>query len=45
MVGTTYAGGGLLSLVWYILIGLRLLKLGQLEEKTLPLQSQSGRNA
>ena len=27
IVGVTYAGGGLLSLVWYILIGLRLLKL------------------
>lgn len=27
IVGVTYAGGGLLSLVWYILIGLRLLNL------------------
>jgi len=26
IVGITYAGGGLLSFVWYILIGLRLLK-------------------
>ncbi len=28
IVGVTYAGGGLLSLVWYILIDLRLFKLG-----------------
>ena len=27
IVGITYAGGGLLSLAWYILVGLRLLKL------------------
>ena len=27
IVGVSYAGGGLLSLVWYILVGLRLLKL------------------
>ena len=27
IVGVSYAGGGLFSLVWYILIGLRLLKL------------------
>jgi hypothetical protein len=27
IVGVTYAGGGLLSLAWYILVGLRLLKL------------------
>jgi hypothetical protein len=26
IVGVTYAGGGLLSLAWYILIGMRLLK-------------------
>ncbi len=40
MVGITYAGGGLLSFVWYILIGLRLLKLGQPQEKMLPLQPE-----
>jgi hypothetical protein len=27
LVGVTYAGGGLLSLAWYILVGVRLLKL------------------
>ncbi len=26
MIGVTYAGGGLLSLAWYLLVGLRLLK-------------------
>jgi hypothetical protein len=31
IVGITYAGGGLLSFVWYILIGLRLLKPRQLQ--------------
>jgi hypothetical protein len=35
IVGITYAGGGLLSFVWYILIGLRLLKLGQIEQEAL----------
>ncbi len=29
IVGVTYAGGGLLSLAWYIVIGLKLLRLGQ----------------
>jgi hypothetical protein len=28
IVAVTYIGGGLLSLAWYILVGLRLLKLG-----------------
>jgi len=31
IVAVTYIGGGLLSLAWYILVGLRLLKLEQLE--------------
>jgi hypothetical protein len=31
IITVTYTGGGLLSLAWYILVGLRLLKLGQLE--------------
>jgi hypothetical protein len=35
IIAVTYTGGGLLSLAWYILVGLRLLKLGQLEGKTL----------
>lgn len=35
IVGITYVGGGLLSLVWYILVGLQLLSLGQLT----PMQS------
>lgn len=39
IVAVTYAGDGLLSLAWYILVGLRLLKLGQLEGKTLYQQS------
>jgi hypothetical protein len=29
IIAVTYAGGGLLSLVWYILVGLKLLKLRQ----------------
>jgi hypothetical protein len=33
IVAVTYAGGGLLSLVWYILVGLRLLKLEPRESK------------
>ena len=36
IVAVQYIGGGLLSLVWYILVGLRLWKLGHVEEKTLP---------
>ena len=39
IIAVTYIGGGLLSLAWYILVGLRLLKLGQPEGKTLPPQS------
>ena len=31
IIAVTYIGGGLLSLAWYILVGLRLLKLGQIE--------------
>jgi len=33
IVALTYIGGGLLSLAWYILVGLRLLKLGRTEAK------------
>ena len=36
IVAVQYIGGGLLSLAWYILVGLRLWKLGQIEGKTLP---------
>ena len=32
IVAISYAGGGLLSLAWYILIGMRLVRLGQLAE-------------
>jgi hypothetical protein len=39
IIAVTYIGGGLLSLAWYILVGLRLLKLGQPEGRALPLQS------
>ena len=39
IIAVTYIGGGLLSLVWYILVGLRLLKLGQPEGKAHPQQS------
>jgi hypothetical protein len=39
IIAVTYIGGGLLSLAWYVLVGLRLLKLGQLEGKTLSQQS------
>ncbi len=31
IAAVTYIGGGLLSLAWYILVGLRLLKLRRLE--------------
>lgn len=31
IIAVTYMGGGLLSLAWYILVGLRLLKLGRFE--------------
>ena len=33
IIALTYVGGGLLSLAWYILVGLRLLKLGRIEAK------------
>jgi len=36
IIAVTYIGGGLLSLAWYILVGLRFLKLGQPEGKSLP---------
>jgi hypothetical protein len=39
IIAVTYIGGGLLSLAWYILVGLRLLKLGQPEGKTVSQQS------
>lgn len=32
IVAVQYVGGGLLSLVWYILVGMRLIKLGRSEE-------------
>ena len=32
IVAISYAGGGLLSLAWYILIGMRLVRLGQLSQ-------------
>jgi phosphatidylserine synthase len=31
IIAVMYIGGGLLSLTWYLLVGLRLFKLGQLE--------------
>jgi hypothetical protein len=34
IIAVTYIGGGLLSLAWYILVGLRLLKLGRAESST-----------
>ena len=39
IVAVSYIGGGVLSLIWYILVGLRLYQLGRLEGKTLPQQS------
>jgi hypothetical protein len=39
IIAVTYIGGGLLSLAWYILVGLRLLKLGQLEGTMLSWKS------
>jgi len=39
IIAVTYIGGGLLSLVWYILVGLKLLKPGKIEGKTYPQQS------
>jgi hypothetical protein len=34
MVAVQYVGGGLLSLAWYILVGLKLLKIGRSEGET-----------
>ncbi|MGD8996492.1 MAG: DUF4386 family protein [Anaerolineae bacterium] len=39
VIALQYIGGGLLSLAWYILVGLRLLKMGPPEGKALPQQS------
>ncbi len=36
IIAVTYTGGGLLSLAWYILVGLRLLKLGQKSQSLIP---------
>lgn len=46
IVAITYAGGGLLSLVWYILVGIRLLKLGQIDDKIVSqsIEGRSGQN-
>ena len=42
IVALQYIGGGLLSLVWYILVGLRLLMLGKLQgEKYRPNKTSS----
>lgn len=35
----SYLGGGVLWVIWWILIGLKLLQLGRIEGKTLPQQS------
>ena len=32
IIAVTYLGGGLFSLAWYILVGLRLIKLGRVKE-------------
>jgi fumarate reductase subunit D len=39
IVAVTYVGGGLLSLAWYILVGVRLLKLRRIERKSHAQQS------
>jgi hypothetical protein len=39
VIAVTYTGGGLLSLAWYILVGLRLLKSGQPQGNVQPQQS------
>jgi hypothetical protein len=39
ITAVTYTGGGLLSLVWYIFVGSRLLKLGQFAGEALHPQS------
>ncbi len=40
LVALSIVGGGILSLVWYILIGIRLVQLGRLETKALPQLAQ-----
>jgi hypothetical protein len=35
IVAVSYLGGGILSLIWYVLVGLRLYKLGYFEGKAL----------
>ena len=37
IVAVSYMGGGILSLIWYVLVGLRLFRLGHLEAKVLSL--------
>jgi hypothetical protein len=39
IIAVTYIGGGLLSLAWYILVGLKLIKWGRLKGNTYPKQS------
>jgi hypothetical protein len=39
IIAVTYTGGGLLSLAWYILVGLKLIKRGQLKGNTYSQQS------
>ena len=39
IIFVTYIGGGLLSLAWYILVAVRLLRLGRLEGGTTPQPS------
>jgi hypothetical protein len=39
IVFVSYLGGGVLSLVWYILVGLRLFRLGRSDKQTLSPQS------
>jgi hypothetical protein len=39
IIAVTYTGGGLLSLAWYILVGLKLIKWGQLKGNTYSQQS------
>ena len=35
IVAVSYLGGGILSLIWYVLVGLRLYRLGHFEGKVL----------
>lgn len=39
IIAVTYIGGGLLSLAWYILVGLRLLELARIDRKSISQQS------